>query len=639
MVMVRLDKHVDFTFPLLDRLLSKGLCMVKSILPKCCFRFSQVLKGALDKLRAKHPLKHAPSLTQIPIDHHQFIASPIVVLDMIKSFPRGTSCRRDGLRDQHLMDCLSSVVMDNSDELVSLITQLVNLFLDGKCPKMLDEYIASAPLMLLVKPRGGINPIVVGTVCRRLVSKVSAVMIGHSLDGYLNDLQFGVRVSGVGEAILHKIRDSFNLSFHVWYMDDGTIIEDTLVVGEVLKLIMKDGPRRGLHLNVDKTDVFWPKEDLRSRFASVFPPNIAQPMHGVKLLGRPASADFDFSSELVMMRVSKSIKLMDVVAKINNPQCELDLRSALERIVTASGPGFGDWKWRVSTLPFVFGGLGPAFDNVLCAFNVKMETGILSNPGGIQNPTKIKLPPQIEENPMFQHLGRYPISVRIFLDPIIVGGKEMSFRNFMYANTNEDLSFLLKEPSLEVGTCSPSALINTEPPIVVAKTTEQLEKSMDQECKELRVKCEAVMKDFDKNPDVVALREKIVTLQGEVLSKVVPYVATKLVQSDDMGKLVAKIVNASIFYGRCHTFEEIAKMKEPLDITKVKGYRTSYKQAHTKAGNVLATATFPYLVDVVADPHAYVEKATPSPASMYPPLQITPATAYFSSKTQSHPLA
>nr|GEZ52638.1 ribonuclease H-like domain-containing protein [Tanacetum cinerariifolium] len=108
-------------------------------------------------------------------------------------------------------------------------------------------------------------------------------------------------------------------------------------------------------------------------------------LSGVKLLGGSDSADFDFSSELVMMRVAKSIELMDVVSKINDPQCDLlllracagisklyfamrtcsprvferaqhsfdtALRSALERIVIASGPGFGDWQWRLSTLPF-----------------------------------------------------------------------------------------------------------------------------------------------------------------------------------------------------------------------------------------------------------------------------------------------
>nr|GFB32206.1 hypothetical protein [Tanacetum cinerariifolium] len=96
---------------------------------------------------------------------------------------------------------------------------------------------------------------------------------------------------------------------------------------------------------------------------------------------------------------------------------------------------------------------------------------------------------------------------------------------------------------------------------------------LDQECEELRIKCEEAMIDFDKNPNVVALCKKIITLQGEkvrvesieaslhqklenakrdradVVSNVVLNVATKLVQSDDMGKLVAKLVNASIFYG------------------------------------------------------------------------------------------
>ncbi|GKF19138.1 hypothetical protein Tco_0067776 [Tanacetum coccineum] len=57
------------------------------------------------------------------------------------------------------MNCLSGVALAISDELVSSITQVVNLFLEGKCPTMLGEYIANAPLTLLVKPGGGIRPI------------------------------------------------------------------------------------------------------------------------------------------------------------------------------------------------------------------------------------------------------------------------------------------------------------------------------------------------------------------------------------------------------------------------------------------------------------------------------------------------
>ncbi|GKC48899.1 hypothetical protein Tco_1071644 [Tanacetum coccineum] len=191
--------------------------------------------------------------------------------------------------------------------------------------------------------------------------------------------------------------------------DDDTIIGDTLVVGKALELIMEDGPSCGLYLNVDKAEVFWPKENPRSRLADIFPPNIARPLHGVKLLGGPASVDFDFSSELVMKRVTKTIVLMDTIARINDPQCELlllracagisklyfamrtcslrvfemaqrsfdaALRSALERIVTASGPGFGDWQLRLFTLPFAFGGLGVYSAGDMALWKSQMEDHI-----------------------------------------------------------------------------------------------------------------------------------------------------------------------------------------------------------------------------------------------------------------------
>ncbi|GJW17899.1 hypothetical protein Tco_0025335 [Tanacetum coccineum] len=254
----------------------------------------------------------------------------------------------------------------------------MNLYLDGKCPKMFSEYIVGDPFTPLVKPRGY---------------------------GYLDDLQFGVGVSGGVDAVLHvmsclikgrgddvgllmllgdfknafklqgdplgpllfslvlhdlicKIRNSFILSLHAWYHDDGTIIGDTLVVGKVLELIMEDGPRCSLHLNVDKIKVFLLKQDLISGLEGVFPPNIARSLHGAKLLSGPASVDFNFSSELVIKIVAKSIVLMDTTAKINDPQCELLLLLAyVERIVTASGPRFGDWQWRLATLPFSFRGL------------------------------------------------------------------------------------------------------------------------------------------------------------------------------------------------------------------------------------------------------------------------------------------
>ncbi|GJZ11705.1 glucan endo-1,3-beta-glucosidase-like protein [Tanacetum coccineum] len=131
------DQHGGFTLALLDSLFSKGLRTVNPSLPNVCKRkicnghytaavrvlsFSGVAPysdATLEDLKTKHPLKHAPILPAIPIDHHYLIASSAVVLDRIKSFPRGTSCGRDGLRAQHLMDCLSGAVVAIFDELVS----------------------------------------------------------------------------------------------------------------------------------------------------------------------------------------------------------------------------------------------------------------------------------------------------------------------------------------------------------------------------------------------------------------------------------------------------------------------------------------------------------------------------------------
>ncbi|GJX45016.1 hypothetical protein Tco_0261692 [Tanacetum coccineum] len=170
------------------------------------------------------------------------------------------------------------------------------------------------------------------------------------------------------------------------------------------------------------------------------------------------------------------------------------------------------------------------------------------------------------------------------------------------------------------------------------------ERAQEKESESLRVKCEAAMSDFEKNPTVFALREKISTLSTkvkehkanlermmlesqkwavevslrkevddvkrdmmEVVLKVIPYASMKLIHSDDLGSLVDRLVSSAIFYGRCKTFEQVAAMKEPFDLSKVKSYRPLYKKEHDQAGNDLATTTFPLLSEFVADSSAPVK--------------------------------
>ena len=75
----------------------------------------------------------------------------------------------------------------------------------------MTEFVASAPLTPLLKHDGGIRPIVVDTIWRRLISKVSMKGVGKDMAKYLNDLQFGVGVSGGAEAIWHSVNRLLNL--------------------------------------------------------------------------------------------------------------------------------------------------------------------------------------------------------------------------------------------------------------------------------------------------------------------------------------------------------------------------------------------------------------------------------------------
>ncbi|GJR53225.1 hypothetical protein Tco_1403746 [Tanacetum coccineum] len=341
----------------------------------------------------------------------------------------------------------------------------------------------------------------------------------------------------------------------------------------------------------------------------------------------------------------------------------------------------------------------------------------------------------IEHYPLFQPC-RYPFSSRAFDDPILflvglqsswkhgqqrpaifVGGKEMSFRNFIYTEEDEDLTFLPKDflqvlilaPLLRFrgspkgdtfvvhagsvaarirerkcktrgGSSRPpvkrklasgsstsrtvrakaSAMKDDTPVLSISDDDEGLEDlnrrscellevikklrgeadvmrarelAREEECEGLRAKCEAAMTDFDKNPTVLLLRVKMSLLAAEsqrsllwkprrpilrllrlrfanrreVVSKVIPYACMELLHSDELGRLVGKLVSSAITFGRCRAYEQVARMKEPFDLSKVKRYRPSYEKEHTQASNDLATATFSWLNKYVADASTSVE--------------------------------
>lgn len=102
--------------------------------------------------------------------------------------------------------------------------------------------------------------------------------------------------------LVKSIASRCKLDLHAWYLDDGTIIDDTLEVARALSIIESEGPSMGIHLNIKKTGVFWPTSDPRSLEVGVFPQDIGRPSKGVNLLGGPVSLDLDFMSDMMLNR-------------------------------------------------------------------------------------------------------------------------------------------------------------------------------------------------------------------------------------------------------------------------------------------------------------------------------------------------
>ncbi|GJS29937.1 putative reverse transcriptase domain-containing protein [Tanacetum coccineum] len=156
-------------------------------------------------LEAKHPYKPPPSMPSKTFSEPPLVAKIHSVFGCIKLFPKCTSCGRDGLRAQHILDDLCGKGSATATDLLKAITSVVILWLARRCPPILAEFVASVPLTPLLKLDNEIRPIAVGTIWRWLVSKVAMKGVGKEMSKYLGDFQFGVGVLGGVEAVLHSV--------------------------------------------------------------------------------------------------------------------------------------------------------------------------------------------------------------------------------------------------------------------------------------------------------------------------------------------------------------------------------------------------------------------------------------------------
>ncbi|GJZ93051.1 hypothetical protein Tco_0665116, partial [Tanacetum coccineum] len=203
--------------------------------------------------------------------------------------------------------------------LLKVIASVVNFLLTGRCPSIFAKFVAFAPLTPLLKPDNvsdgveailhSLNIVLSGyhndrSLAMHIVDLLNAFNLVyksaslHEQDDPLGPILFAF----VLHLLVHKIKDSCKLLLHAWYLDDGTVIEDSEEVAKVLDIIKLSGPGLGLELNIKKTDIFWPSCNGMKLRECLFHVDIRRPSSGVKLVGGAVSRDAYFISGLAMRR-------------------------------------------------------------------------------------------------------------------------------------------------------------------------------------------------------------------------------------------------------------------------------------------------------------------------------------------------
>ncbi|PGH37981.1 MAG: hypothetical protein CRN43_17955, partial [Candidatus Nephrothrix sp. EaCA] len=163
---------------------------------------------SLAAIQERHPtngwmtqMEDLPKVTQtVP-----FQVSAREVEKAIRSFPAGSASGPDRLRPQHLLDLINN--RESAGTLLQVTTDFINVLLRGECPRELRELIFGGTLIALSKKTGGLRPIVIGFVWRRLAAKCANGYALCRLGTFFVPLQVGIGTPAGGEAAVHAARN------------------------------------------------------------------------------------------------------------------------------------------------------------------------------------------------------------------------------------------------------------------------------------------------------------------------------------------------------------------------------------------------------------------------------------------------
>ena len=158
----------------------------------------------VDEMLSKHPQVTPPSIPADSVPPPTQVAE-VDIVRALKSFPAGTAPGPSSLRANHIKEAVFCPSPDRANYALRGLVRVVNLLCAGHAPSEVVPYLCGATLFACKKKGGGVRPIAVGEVLRRLTSKCISRAVQAEAIRTLIPLQVGVGISAGCEAIVHSV--------------------------------------------------------------------------------------------------------------------------------------------------------------------------------------------------------------------------------------------------------------------------------------------------------------------------------------------------------------------------------------------------------------------------------------------------
>ena len=172
-------------------------------------------RATREAMKAKHPPARGEPQPAPTTDYPQISFSQEEVEKAARKFRRGSAPGPSGMRPEHLTVILQSAP-GRRNSAVQELTRLVTVMAGGAVPQNVAPYLCGARLHAAAKKSGGIRPIAVGNLLRRLVGKCAATKLQDRAAAHFSPHQLGVGVRGGCEAIVHTVRRALDENPDLW---------------------------------------------------------------------------------------------------------------------------------------------------------------------------------------------------------------------------------------------------------------------------------------------------------------------------------------------------------------------------------------------------------------------------------------